>query len=182
MCLYILHRWHIVLVFWRGALSRVGTRLQRRWICHFTLGGNPSRATIVLYNRQEMVKHIILTHWALWHGQFYCCHRWRVERKLLLMLLWAGRGKDSVILFHISLLYACFSLCVCACVCVCWAFVKVLYIKLLLQKCIFYKLRIITIIQKTNSNNIMIMYSFILLTQNLLLGAHLLLFHSLIWI
>lgn len=70
-------RWYIVAVFWRGAVGRVGTRQESRRICHFTLGGNLSRGTIVPHNRQEVVKHIILTHWALWHGQFYCCHGWK---------------------------------------------------------------------------------------------------------
>lgn len=77
MCLYVLHRWHIALVVWRAPLRRVGTRQKRGKICHFTLEGNPSRAAIVPHNRQEIVGHIILTHWALWHGQFYCCPGWK---------------------------------------------------------------------------------------------------------
>lgn len=113
MCLYILPRWHIVVVFWRRAMSRVGTQQERRRICHFTLGGNPSRVTIVLHNRQEMVEHIILTHWALWHAQFYCCHRWMGGRKHLLVLPRTGRDKDAVVLCYLSLLYLCFSLSLC---------------------------------------------------------------------
>lgn len=100
----------------RDLLKRCGepsghSARERGRICHFTLGGKPSRATIVLHNRQEMVKHIILTHWALWHGQFYCCHRWKGGRKLLLMLPRAGRDKDAVVLYYLSL---CISSSLCA--------------------------------------------------------------------
>lgn len=110
-CLYVLPRWHIVAAFWRVAVSRVGTRQERRRICHFTLGGNPSRGTIVLQNRQEMVKHIILTRWALWHGQFYCCHRWKIRRKLLLVLPW-----EIKMLSFFSIFACCISASPCLCV------------------------------------------------------------------
>lgn len=116
-CLYILHRWHIVAVFWRGAVSRVGTRQERRRICHFTLGGNPSRVTIVLDNRQEMVKHIILTRWALWHGQFYCCHRWKEGRKEGNSLSCYSEQGQMKMLSSFSIFLFCIFAFPCLCVC-----------------------------------------------------------------
>lgn len=86
-------RWYIVALFWRGTMRRVGTRQESRRICHFTLGGNLSRGTIVPHNRQEVVKHIILTHWALWHGQFYCCHGGRKETLSHVTLSWDRWGR-----------------------------------------------------------------------------------------
>lgn len=92
-------RWYIVTAFWRGALGRVGTRQESRRICHFTLGGNLSRVTIVPHNRQEVVKHIILTHWALWHGQFYCCHGGRKETLSHVTLSWDRWGCTLFFIF-----------------------------------------------------------------------------------
>lgn len=115
-CLCILHRWHIVAAFWGGAASRVGTRQERRRTCHFTLGGNPSRVTIVQNNRQEMVKHIILTRWALWHGQFHCCHRWRKEGNSFSR--YSERGEIKMLSsFSVCLLCVFASPCLCVWVC-----------------------------------------------------------------
>lgn len=99
-------RWYIVAAFWRGTAGRVDTRQESRRICHFTLGGNLSRVTIVPHNRQEVVKHIILTHWALWHGQFYCCHGGRKETLSHVTLSWDRWGCTLFFYFSIRYLYS----------------------------------------------------------------------------